>query len=945
MEQPPELPFLERHLGPSKTDIATMLVAIRADSLEALLHDAVPSSILLDEAPALPALAKYPAEAALSQTEILAILREYAKRGSAVKPLLGLGYYGSVMPAPVTRLIFENPSWYTAYTPYQAEIAQGRLEMLFNFQTLVAQLCGLPMANASLLDEATAAAEAMTLLHRACKKEGHNRFVVATDIHPQTLDVLRTRATPLAIELILSEDLAEVELTNAFGALLSYPGSSGAVTDFSATAAKLAAGGVPLAVCTDLLALCLLRSPGELGAAVAVGSSQRFGLPLGAGGPHAAFMAFEEQYVRLVPGRIVGLSRDQAGRQALRLALQTREQHIRRAKATSNICTAQVLPAVLAAAYAIYHGPNGLRAIAHHAHTQATQIAAAALAGGLELGSHEFFDTLRVKVTEPALVVARARELGIGLLDLGTVVGVSCDESTTAEDVSNVLQALGVAPAPARPMLATGSQRTDNLLPQPVFHRYRNEHGFMRYLQNLVRKDISLDRSMIPLGSCTMKLNSATEMAALSWPGFSAIHPFAPAQDQQPLQLIADDLGEMLKAVTGFAGVSLQPNAGSQGEFSGLLAISRYHQANGDSQRRICLVPESAHGTNPASAVMAGMEVVNVKIDADGEVDLIELEAKATAAGDQLAALMITYPSTCGIYGPHIAKICEIVHLHGGQVYMDGANLNALIGVAQPGAFGADVMHINLHKTFCIPHGGGGPGMGPIVCGEHLCAHLPGHSYGMPSIPTGAVSAAPLGSGLLLLISWSYMRMLGASGLRQATAVAVLAANYMAQRLGKHYQLAFAGHHGRVAHEFVVDARSYKRSVGVTVEDIAKRLIDYGYHAPTVSFPIAEMIMIEPTESEPLEEIDRFCEAMIAIRNEIKKIEDNEWSKDANPLVGAPHPAADLMGSGQEASYLTTAAFPLPWVTENKYWPPISRVDQVHGDRNLVCVLAPDQQL
>lgn len=946
---PPELEFAQRHIALREDDIAKMLAVVGADSLEDLLSQAVPSSILLDEAPQLPPMADGKgAEQALSQSEALDKLYEFAATSSAVKPMQGLGYYTSFMPEPIARRVLENPAWYTAYTPYQAEIAQGRLEMIFNFQTMVANLAGLPMANASLLDEATAAAEAMTMLLRADKQKGRNRFLVDADIHPQTLDVLHTRADPLGIELEVSNDLACCATANVFGALLSYPGSSGKVADFSGLADKLANEKIPLAVCSDLLALCLLKSPGEQGASVVVGSSQRFGLPLGAGGPHAAFMAFKEEYVRQAPGRIVGLSKDQAGRPALRLALQTREQHIRRAKATSNICTAQVLPAVLAAAYAIYHGPDGLIKIAQYAHEQACKIATALVAGGFELVNDCYFDTLQVTVANPTDIVSKARELGLGLRELDGAVGISCSECTTDADVALVLQAFGVAEASGdEAAIPAELLRTVAILPQPVFARYRDEHGFIRYLQQLVSKDISLDRSMIPLGSCTMKLNSATEMTALSWPAFGGIHPFAPASEQEAIGLVADDLAQMLKAVTGFAGVSLQPNAGSQGEFAGLLTIRNYHQANGDTGRKVCLIPESAHGTNPASAVMAGMTVVNIAIDSAGEIDLDDLRAKASEHKDVLAALMITYPSTCGIYGADIAEICAIVHKYGGQVYLDGANFNALVGVAAPSKFGADVMHINLHKTFCIPHGGGGPGMGPILCGEHLEPFLPGHNFGVEGVaPSGAVSAAPLGSGLLLIISWAYMRMMGAAGLRKATAVAVLAANYMAKRLEKRYRLAYQGANGRVAHEFVLDAREFKASAGITVEDIAKRLIDFGFHAPTVSFPLAGSVMVEPTESEPLEEIDRYVDALHKIKDEIDAIEAGQFAKDDNPLLGAPHPACDLLTSEYSKSYpAEVAAYPLDWVARHKYWPPISRVDQVFGDRNLVCVLADEQEL
>lgn len=925
-----------------------MLAAVGVASTEELLREAVPASILMETAPALPPLPDGKGDGtALDEVGVLEILQEFASRTPAVKSMLGLGYYRSHMPAPIRHLILQNPSWYTAYTPYQAEISQGRLEMILNFQTLVADLCGLPMANASLLDEATAVAEAMTLLKRACK-QAHNRFLVDVDINPQTLDVLQTRAQSLGIEISLCASDADFEPTGAFGALHGYPTASGAVRDASGLIDNLAAKGVPSAVCTDLLPLCLLRSPGSMGASVVVGSSQRFGLPLGAGGPHAAFMAFKGELARLVPGRIVGISRDQAGRNALRLALQTREQHIRRDKATSNICTAQVLPAVLAAAFAIYHGPAGLVTIAMHCHVQACKIANAAKAAGLRLANDSFFDTLRIQVTDPATVVGKARKLGIALLELEDGVGLSCDETTTDTDVASVLEALGIAVGEGREeVLPQQLRRTGKILLQRVFHRHHSEHGFMRYLQRLARKDIALDRSMIPLGSCTMKLNAATEMTVLNWPGFADIHPFAPEEDRVAINIIAEDLGEMLCCVTGFEGISLQPNAGSQGEYAGLLAIKKYHLAHGDTERDVCLIPASAHGTNPASAALAGMEIIEVKIDAAGGVDLADLESKAASVPGRVAALMITYPSTCGVYGPQIREICNLVHAHGGQVYMDGANLNAMVCVAQPGAFGADVMHINLHKTFCIPHGGGGPGMGPIVCKTHLIPHLPGHNMGVVGKDnSGAVSAAPLGSGLLLLISWAYMRLMGGPGLRSATAVAVLASNYMAKRLGSAYDVMYAGSNGRVAHEFILDTRNFKKSAGVTVEDIAKRLIDMGFHAPTISFPLAGVVMIEPTESESLDEIDRYCDAMLAIRQEIARIEKGEWQQGSTPLNGAPHVAEDLLAAESALPYdRTLAAYPLPFVRQDKYWPPISRVDQVFGDRNLVCVLEPGDEL
>ena len=941
--------FARRHIGPQGADLQAMLDVFEASSCEDFLTKVVPDEIRLAQAPELPVAAECSHEApALSERDAIAVLQRFARMNGGKKSMLGLGYYNSHMPAPIQRRILENPAWYTAYTPYQAEISQGRLEMLLNFQTMVSNLCGLPVANASLLDEATAAAEAMTLLLRSNKNKDRRRFLVEADMHPQTLAVLSTRAQPLGVELVLCKQEDNFIQEGAFGALLCTPTSSGQIADRSELIARLAAANVKTALCTDLLALCLLKSPGEMGASIAIGSSQRFGLPLGAGGPHAAYFACEQQCVRYLPGRIVGISRDSKGRPALRLALQTREQHIRRDKATSNICTAQVLPAVLAAAYAVYHGAEGLRAIARHSHQQACKIAASAQKAGVSLAHNCFFDTLRLKVSDAERLKAKLATKGVEVLAQDGMLGISCDETTTDKDVALIVEALNAElVAQATQVLPAALLRHDEILPQPVFARHVSEHAFMRYIQKLASRDIALDRSMIPLGSCTMKLNAATEMVALSWPEFSCVHPFSSSEDQTGIIALAKDLGNMLTTITGFDAITLQPNAGSQGEYCGLLAICGYHRARGEAERNICLVPESAHGTNPASAVMAGLQVVTVSIDANGEIDMADLQAKAEQHRAQLAALMVTYPSTCGIYSPQITKICDLIHDCGGQIYMDGANMNALVGIAQPGQFGADIMHINLHKTFCIPHGGGGPGMGPVVCKKHLQPYLPGHFTAIEGSRTdGAVSAAPLGSALLLTISWAYMRMMGAQGLREASAVAVLSANYMAKRLSKHYDLAFTDAGGYCAHEFVIDARAFKKPIGITVEDIAKRLIDMGFHAPTISFPVVGSLMVEPAESEPKEEIDRFCDALIVIREEIDRVERNEWDPKDNPLVNAPHVAADLLASDHTATYSReTAAYPLPWITSNKYWPPVSRIDQVFGDRNLRCTLNPDEEL
>lgn len=946
--------YQDRHIGPDAAELARMLAKVGGGaSLEEFIAKAVPAGIRAAAPPELPPLAGAPEGAgALSEERARAELERFAARNGAHKPMLGLGFYGSVMPSAVRRLMLENPAWYSAYTPYQSEISQGRLALLLAFQTMVADLCGLDMANASLLDEASAGAEAMMLLRRTCKDAGRRVFLVDADSHPQNIDVLRTRAAPCDVEIRLCADEAAFHAgaADAFGAYFSYPGSSGRVADWRAAVAHLRERGVPAAMCADPLALLLLAPPGELGAAVAVGSAQRFGLPLGAGGPHAGFIAFEAGYARQAPGRIVGISKDRQGRMAFRLALQTREQHIRRDKATSNICTAQALPAMLAAAYAIHHGGAGLRRIAARVHRHAAGLAAALRAGGeCQLLHDAFFDTLSFEHPDPAGAVAAAAAAGYDIRRDGDVVSVSCDETTTEADLGRLAAACGGEwrglPAAAEPPAPL--RRAKAALPHRVFSQNASEHAFMRLLRRLAHKDIALDRSMIPLGSCTMKLNAAAAMEPLSRARWNGQHPFAPAARLRGMQELSADLGAMLLGVTGFDEVSFQPNAGSQGEYAGLLAIRGWHRERGEDGRRVCLVPASAHGTNPASAAMAGMEIVSLAADAEGGVDLADLRAKAAEAGGRLAALMLTYPSTCGIYNDSLGEACRIVHEAGGQVYMDGANLNALVGVALPGELGPDVMHINLHKTFCIPHGGGGPGAGPIVCKKHLGPHLPGH----PCAPAGgrrdgAVSAAPLGSGMLLAVSWAYMRMMGAAGLRAATGVAVLAANYMARVLGERFSMAYASASGWCAHEFVLDLREFKKSAGVTVERVAKRLIDMGFHAPTVSFPRPDTLMIEPAESESLAEIDRFCEAMLRIRAEIDRVAAGEWPRDDNPLANAPHAAADLLAGWEGRPYAAAeAAYPLPWLKEDKYWPPVGFVDQVFGDRNLRCALALDEEI
>ena len=921
-----------------------MLDSLGMESLEGLLAAVVPDTIYLDRAPALDEGAD-PA-AVMSEPEVLDKLRSLAAQNSTHRSMIGMGYSSCHIPSPIRRLILESPSWYTAYTPYQPEISQGRLAMLFVFQTMVADLCAMDVANASLLDEATAAAEAMTMLRRANPKAG-SAFLVDSDTHPQTLAVLATRAKPLGINLLMCDAPEDfLAKTDAFGALLSNPGSSGIVRDRTDLITRLAEAKIRTAVCTDLLSQLLYKAPGEMGAAIAIGSTQRFGMPMGAGGPHAAFIAFAMDLVRKSPGRLVGAAADTAGRTAYRLALQTREQHIRRERATSNICTAQTLPAVVAAAYAVYHGSKGLKAIAHHVHDHASSLAMTAGAAGLVVAADDFFDTVRIEHSDPKQVAQQAAESGIDLRIGDGWISASCDETTTLHDIDVVLKALGIAePAVVAPaQIDAKLRRKMPTLEHEVFKQNRSEHAFMRLLRRLSGKDIALDRSMIPLGSCTMKLNAATQMQMITEPSWANLHPFAPRERLAGMNELADDLGKMLTRMTGFDAISFQPNSGAQGEYAGLLAIRGYHEANGDPERDICLIPTSAHGTNPASAEMAGMNVVSVDVDNSGGVLLDDLQYKLATHEGKVAALMVTYPSTSGIFTANIAQVCDLIHEAGGQVYMDGANMNALTGAALPGKFGPDVMHLNLHKTFCIPHGGGGPGMGPIVCREHLRNHLPGHPCS-DGRNDGAVSSAPLGSGCLLAISWSYMRLLGASGLRSATAVAVLSANYMAKRLQESFPQVFGSSGALVAHEVVLDLSQLKKSTGVTVEDVAKRLIDMGFHSPTVAFPIPDCLMIEPTESEPLDEIDRFCEAIEAIRAEIRQLEEGEVALEDSMLRNAPHPAQDLFELAAQGKDVSAIAYPLEWLRQDKYWPPVSRVDQVAGDRKLRATLELDEKL
>ncbi|HEY0357297.1 MAG TPA: aminomethyl-transferring glycine dehydrogenase [Mycobacteriales bacterium] len=936
------VPFSRRHIGPSPDDARKMLDLVGQPSVDALLDAAVPEAIRSTERLDLPP--------ALTEPEAIEALRALAARNTPMVQMIGLGYHDTVTPPVVLRNVLENPAWYTAYTPYQPEISQGRLEALLNFQTVVADLTGLPIAGASLLDEATAAAEAMTLARRSSKAPTDAVFVVDPDVHPQTLAVLQTRARPLGLSIVVADSLPDGDV---FGVLVQYPGTSGAVRDHTALIEAAHGRGALVAVAADLLALTLLRPPGELGADIAVGSAQRFGVPLGYGGPHAGYMSVREGLQRMMPGRLVGVSVDAAGAPAYRLALQTREQHIRREKATSNICTAQVLLAVMASMYAVWHGPDGLRGIAQRAHRHAAVLAAGLRAGGVELAHEQFFDTVTARVPgRAAAVVAAAAERGVNLrLVDADHVGIACDETTRPEHLAEVWAAFGLG-APDLPGLDTATpdalpealERTSGFLTHPVFADHRSETAMLRYLRRLSDRDYALDRGMIPLGSCTMKLNATTEMEPVTWPEFAGIHPFAPVEQAAGYTELIADLAGWLAEVTGYDAVSLQPNAGSQGEFAGLLAIHGWHAARGESHRDVCLIPSSAHGTNAASAVMAGMRVVVVACRDNGDVDLDDLRAKIDAHRENLAALMITYPSTHGVYEDTVADVCAAVHDAGGQVYVDGANLNALLGVARPGRFGADVSHLNLHKTFCIPHGGGGPGVGPVAAREHLAPYLPNHplvpSAG-PSTGPGPVSAAPWGSASILPISWTYLRLMGPDGLRAATGAAVLAANYVAARLRGAFPVLYTGKGDLVAHECILDLRPLTKATGVTVDDVAKRLVDYGFHAPTMSFPVAGTLMVEPTESEDLAELDRFCDAMIAIRAEIDRVAAGEWELTESPLRNAPHPAAMIAGEWSLPYSREVAAYPAGVDPRAKYWPPVRRIDGAYGDRNLVCA-CPD---
>ncbi|MBB6121193.1 aminomethyl-transferring glycine dehydrogenase [Nocardiopsis algeriensis] len=943
--------FADRHVGPSPSEVDEMLKTVGYGSTAELMAAAVPESIL--SAPGSSAPLDLPE--ALSETEALAELRALAGRNRVHTSLIGQGYYGTITPPVILRNIMENPAWYTAYTPYQPEISQGRLEALLNFQTMVSDLTGLPVSGASLLDEATAAAEAMTLARRA-SRAGSDTFVVDSDVFPQTLQVLRTRAEPLGIDVVVADLSRGLPDDDAFGVLVQYPAASGAVRDPREIVAAAHERGALAVVAADILALTLLRSPGEMGADIAVGSTQRFGVPLGFGGPHAGYMAVTEKLRRQLPGRLVGVSVDKAGRPAYRLALQTREQHIRREKATSNICTAQVLLAVMAGMYAVHHGPAGLRAIARQVHTRTAALADALVSNGLQVVHSAFFDTLRVRVPSADRVLASALEAGYNLLRVDdTTVGVSVDETTTAADLEKVLAAFGEGGHGPADVPVDGSAdripaplaRGTDYLAHPVFNTHRSETSLLRYMRRLSDRDLALDRTMIPLGSCTMKLNATAEMEPITWPEFAGLHPLAPLDQAEGSVALIRDLESWLAEVTGYDAVSLQPNAGSQGELAGLLAIRGYHRSRGQAHRDVCLIPSSAHGTNAASAVMAGMRVAVVACDEGGNIDMADLRAKTAEHAEDLAAIMVTYPSTHGVYEDTITEVCRLVHEAGGQVYVDGANLNALLGWAKPGEFGADVSHLNLHKTFCIPHGGGGPGVGPVAVRSHLSGFLPNHPGqpdAGPHTGVGPVSAAPFGSAGILPISWAYVRMMGEEGLRAATEVAVLSANYVAKRLEPYYPVLYTGAHGLVAHECIIDIRPLQKATGISNEDVAKRLMDYGFHAPTMSFPVAGTLMVEPTESEDLAELERFVEAMIAIRGEIDRVASGEWDAEDNPLRGAPHTAEEVSADEWTHGYSRSeAAYPLASLRQDKYWPPVGRVDQAYGDRNLVCSCPPPE--
>ena len=950
--------FIRRHIGPGKPQIKDMLGQLGYKTLDELIQTAVPPSIRIDDPLDIPP--------SISERKTLSALRAIADKNKVCTTMIGMGYYGTITPPVILRNVLENPGWYTAYTPYQPEVSQGRLEALLNYQQMVIDLTGMELANASLLDEGTAAAEAMAMAHRVSKSKS-NAFFVDHDVHPQTLAVIQTRAWSLGFDIIEGDADTDLKGAEVFGALLQYPGSSGRIRDISEPIRAVQEKGGLAIVASDLMALVMLKPPGEYGADVVVGSAQRFGVPMGYGGPHAAFFATREAYKRSTPGRIIGVSIDAEGRKALRMALQTREQHIRREKATSNICTAQVLLAVIAGFYAVYHGPDGLYRIARRIHRKAQIVAEAMRRRGFEIVHSKFFDTIQVRIPGQApRLLAKAKAAGINLrfVDSDTL-GISLDEATKRQDLDRLLAVFSSNKDEPMSIAALDREVADDVIPHilrrtpdeylthPVFNLYHGETEMLRYIRWLCAKDIALDRSMIPLGSCTMKLNATTEMIPVTWRNFAHLHPFAPLDQAQGYQQMFEDLESWLCEITGYDAISLMPNAGSQGEYAGLLTIRRYHESRGDTQRDVCLIPSSAHGTNPASAIMAGMQVVVVKCDEAGNIDMADLKEKAEKHTEKLAAIMITYPSTHGVFEETVEEICALIHKHGGQVYVDGANLNAMVGICKPGKFGADVSHLNLHKTFCIPHGGGGPGMGPIGVRRHLAPFLSEHPMvdGLnPYVhegegqagPVGPVSAAPWGSASILPIVWAYIRMMGPQGLREATEVAILNANYIAHRLKDHYPILYTGRNGTVAHECIVDCRAFKETCGITVEDIAKRLVDFGFHAPTMSWPVPETMMIEPTESEAKRELDRFCDAMIRIRAEIREVEEGKADAENNVLVNAPHTHHLLMETPWPKPYTKESAFfPLPSSRDDKYWPPVARVDNVAGDRNLVCTCPP----
>jgi glycine dehydrogenase len=943
----PSEAFVNRHIGPTPDDVKQMLATIGVSSLDELIDQTIPAAIRLRQPLNLPQ--------PRGEHELLHDLRAIAAKNQVLRSCIGMGYYGTIVPPVIQRNILENPGWYTQYTPYQAEISQGRLESLLNFQTMVADLTGLPLANASLLDEATAAAEAMAMCVAVSAASPRHAFFVADDCHPQTIHVVQTRGHSMGVQIVVAPIAhltdGKANLPSLCGALLQYPNTNGHIADHAPLIEHLHNAGVLAVVATDLLALCLLRPPGEFGADIAVGSAQRFGVPLGFGGPHAAFIATRNEFARRLPGRLVGVSRDAAGNPAYRLTLQTREQHIRRDKATSNICTAQALLANMAAMYAVYHGPAGLRQIARRVHALTATLASTLARAGHAIAEGPFFDTIKVRPSgrSAADVLAAARKQGVNLRDFADgQIGISLDETTTPADLSAIVSAFSPGTATAVDLHGASAfpaplARTSSFLTHPVFNQYHSETEMLRYITRLQSRDLSLAQSMIPLGSCTMKLNATSEMLPVTWPEFADLHPYAPPDQSRGYAELTDQLANWLGEIAGLPACSLQPNAGSQGEYAGLLVIRAFHAARGQGQRDICLIPTSAHGTNPASAVIAGLRVVAVDCDQNGNVDLSDLRKKVDEHRDRLAAIMVTYPSTHGVFEESIRELCQIIHDAGGQVYMDGANMNAQVGLCRPGDIGADVCHLNLHKTFCIPHGGGGPGMGPICVAKHLAPFLPDNPATAPAGKSiGPVSAAPFGSALILTVSWVYIALMGAAGLKRATEIAILSANYMAKRLGEHFPVLFAGRNGRVAHEFILDARQLDKSAAVKVEDIAKRLMDFGFHAPTISFPEAGTLMIEPTESESKRELDRFCDALIAIRHEIREIEEGRADRADNPLKNAPHTIAAVSADNWPHKYpRQQAAFPAPWLHEFKFWPAVARIDNPYGDRNLFCSCPP----